>query len=89
LYTAYGVDGFRFDLARILADGSTDAAAWVGADPRFARRAVGLGRQWWNFMDSPPWDWTNNRWAKWIGNYRDGARLFSKSDLRDPGKLKS
>ena len=91
--TAYGVDGFRFDLARILADGSTDAADWVDADPRFARAHLhaepwDLEGQWWNFMDSPPWDWRNNRWAKWIGKYRDGARVFSKSDLRDPGTLK-
>jgi glycogen operon protein len=92
-HTAYGVDGFRFDLARVLADGSTDAAAWVSADPRFARAHLhaepwDLEGQWWNFMDSPPWDWQNNRWAKWIGKYRDGTRLFSKSDLRDPGTLK-
>ena len=92
-HTAYGVDGFRFDLARVLADGSNDAAAWVSADPRFARAHLhaepwDLEGQWWNFMDSPPWDWRNNRWAKWIGRYRDAARLFSKSDLRDPGTMK-
>jgi isoamylase len=90
---ALWVDGFRFDLARILADGSTDAAAWISNDPRFARAHLhaepwDTQPQWWDFMDSPPWDWRNNRWAKWIGKYRDGARLFSKRDLRDPGMLK-
>ena len=39
-------------------------------------------------MDSAGWDWRNNRWAKWLGKYRDGARLFSKSDLKDPDTLK-
>jgi len=92
-YGAYGVDGFRFDLARVLADGSTNAAAWVGLDPRFAPAHLhaepwDLGGQWWNFMDSAGWDWTNNRWAKWVGKYRDDARQFSESNLRNPGLLK-
>jgi isoamylase len=92
-YGTYGIDGFRFDLARVLADGATDAAAWVDGDPRFAPAHLhaepwDLGGQWWNFMDSAGWDGSNNRWAKWIGKYRDDARLFSESSLRNPGVLK-
>jgi len=92
-YATYGIDGFRFDLARVLADGSSDAAAWVGLDSRFAPAHLhaepwDMGGQWWNFMDSAGWDFSNNRWAKWVGKYRDDARLFSKSDLRNPGLLK-
>ena len=92
-YGTYGIDGFRFDLARILADGSTDAAHWVDRDPRFAPAHLHAepwdnGGQWWNFMDSAGWDFSNNRWAKWVGKYRDDARLFSESDLQNPGLLK-
>lgn len=92
-YGAYGIDGFRFDLARMLADGSADAANWVDSDPRFAPAHLHAepwdnGGQWWNFMDSAPWDFRNNRWAKWVGRYRDDARLFSESDLQNPGLLK-
>ena len=92
-YGAYGVDGFRFDLARVLADGSTNAADWVDQDPRFAAAHLhaepwDMGGQWWNFMDSAGWDASNNRWAKWVGKYRDDARQFSESDLRNPGLLK-
>ena len=75
-HQAYGVDGFRFDLARILADGSSDAADWVDNDPRFAAAHLhaepwDLGGQWYDFMDSHGWSAANNRWAKWIGAYRD------------------
>jgi isoamylase len=92
-YTAYGIDGFRFDLARMLADGSSNAADWIDQDSRFGHAHLhaepwDLGGQWWDFMDSAGWDWRNNRWAKWLGKYRDGARLFSKSDLKDPDTLK-
>jgi isoamylase len=92
-YGNYGIDGFRFDLARMLADGSTDAADWVDNDPRFAAAHLHAepwdnGGQWWDFMDSAGWDFSNNRWAKWLGKYRDDARLFSQSNLRDPGLLK-
>jgi isoamylase len=90
---AYGIDGFRFDLARVLADGSSNAAVWVDSDPRYAGAHLhaepwDMGGQWWNFMDSPPWNSQNNRWAKWVGRFRDDARLFSKSDLRDAGTFK-
>jgi glycogen operon protein len=34
------------------------------------------------------WERRNNRWAKWVGKYRDEARLFSDGDLRDPAALK-
>jgi isoamylase len=92
-YGNYGIDGFRFDLARMLADGSTDAANWVNLDPRFATAHLHAepwdnGGQWWDFMDSAGWDFSNNRWAKWLGKYRDDARLFSQSNLRNPGLLK-
>ena len=92
-YGAYGVDGFRFDLARVLADGSTNAAAWVDLDPRFGPAHLhaepwDLGGQWWDFMDSAGWDFSNNRWVKWVGKYRDDARQFSESDLRNPSLLK-
>jgi isoamylase len=92
-YGNYGIDGFRFDLARVLADGSTDAADWVDNDPRFAAAHLHAepwdnGGQWWDFMDSAGWDFSNNRWAKWVGKYRDDARLFSQSNLRNPGLLK-
>jgi glycogen operon protein len=92
-YGNYGIDGFRFDLARVLADGSTDAADWVDNDPRFAAAHLHAepwdnGGQWWDFMDSAGWDCSNNRWAKWVGKYRDDARLFSQSNLRNPGLLK-
>jgi glycogen operon protein len=39
-------------------------------------------------MDSSGWNYTNNRWAKWVGRYRDQLRRFSKSDLRDNRALK-
>jgi glycogen operon protein len=92
-YGTYGIDGFRFDLARVLADGSTDAADWVNRDSRFGAAHLHAepwdnGGQWWNFMDSAGWDFRNNRWAKWVGKYRDDARLLSESDLRNPGLLK-
>ena len=49
-HNAYGIDGFRFDLARILADGSDSAADWVDNDRGLRRcapacRAVGRGRR--------------------------------------------
>lgn len=90
----YGIDGFRFDLARILADGSTDAADWVDNDPRYASAHLhaepwDMGGQWWNFMDdAQQWSADNNRWAKWVGRYRDKIRRFSKSDLRNAAEFK-
>lgn len=84
----YGIDGFRFDLARILADGSDGAADWIDNDPRFNGAHLHAepwdnGGVWWDFMDSGPWDHTNNRWTKWLGRYRDKTRLFSQSGLQD------
>lgn len=89
----YGVDGFRFDLARILADGSHSAADWIDNDPRYARAHLhaepwDIGGQWWDFMDSGGWNWENNRWAKWLGRYRDKVRRFSQASLRDPRAFK-
>ncbi|HET7852895.1 MAG TPA: alpha-amylase family glycosyl hydrolase [Candidatus Methylomirabilis sp.] len=87
-HQTYGIDGFRFDLARILADGSNDAADWVDNDPRFAAAHLhaepwDLAGQWWDFMDNHGWSQANNRWAKWLGRYRDKVRRFSNSGLRD------
>ena len=90
---AYGIDGFRFDLARILADGSNDAADWVDNDPRYAAAHLhaepwDLGGQWYDFMDSYGWSAENNRWAKWLGRYRDKVRRFSESSLDNREALK-
>ncbi len=92
-YSANGIDGFRFDLARILADGSADAADWVDNDPRFAGAHLHAepwdnGGVWWDFMDNYGWSAANNRWAKWSGGFRDNVRRFSASALRDPEVLK-
>lgn len=92
-HQVYGVDGFRFDLARILAEGSDDAADWVDNDVRYAAAHLhaepwDLGGQWWDFMDSSGWGAENNRWAKWLGRYRDKVRRFSQSGLKDPGAFK-
>jgi glycogen operon protein len=88
-HQVYGIDGFRFDLARILADGSEDAADWIDNDLRFSKAHLhaepwDLGGQWYDFMDSHGWGQHNNRWAKWVGSYRDQVRLFSQSRLRSP-----
>ncbi len=87
-YQIYGIDGFRFDLARILADGSFSAADWIDNDPRFSDAHLhaepwDLGGQWWDFMDNYGWNYLNNRWAKWLGKYRDKIRKFSASNLRN------
>ena len=92
-HQVYGIDGFRFDLARILADGSQDAADWVDNDARFAKAHLhaepwDLGGQWYDFMDSHGWGQHNNRWAKWLGAYRDQVRLFSASRLNSPADFK-
>ena len=75
----YGVDGFRFDLARILADGSNSAADWIDNDEDFGAAHLhaepwDVGGVWWDFMDNFGWSHDNNRWAKWIGQYRDRMR---------------
>jgi isoamylase len=87
-HNVYGVDGFRFDLARILANGSDSAADWVDNDERFAAAHLhaepwDLGGVWWDFMDNYGWSHNNNRWAKWVGQYRDQVRRFSASELKD------
>ncbi len=87
-YQAYGIDGFRFDLARILADGSSNAADWVDNDSRFKAAHLhaepwDMGGQWWDFMDAGGWNHSNNRWTKWLGRYRDNIRKFSASGLKD------
>jgi len=92
-YRAYGIDGFRFDLARMLADGSNDAADWVDNDSSIA--AAHLHAEpwdnagvWYDFMDSGDWGAGNNRWAKWLGRYRDEVRHFSKSTLNNRSAFK-
>lgn len=92
-YSAYGIDGFRFDLARILADGSYNAADWVDNDSRFQGAHLhaepwDMGGQWWDFMDAGGWNASNNRWTKWLGRYRDNIRRFSASGLKDPRMFK-
>lgn len=92
-HQVYGIDGFRFDLARILADQSFSAADWVDNDPRYAKAHLhaepwDMGGQWWDFMDSAGWDYRNNRWTKWLGKYRDKARKFSRTALLDQRMLK-
>ncbi len=92
-YDVYGVDGFRFDLARVLADGSNNAADWVDNDPDFVGAHLhaepwDLGGAWFDFMDNYGFDNRNNRWAKWIGRYRDGIRQFSKSSLDNRTRFK-
>jgi isoamylase len=84
----YGIDGFRFDLARILADGSASAADWIDNDDRFSSAHLhaepwDMGGQWWDFMDNYGWSHENNRWAKWLGKYRDKTRKFSASGLKN------
>jgi glycogen operon protein len=90
---SYGIDGFRFDLARILADGSTNAADWIDNDSRISAAHLhaepwDMGGVWWDFMDNYGWSHANNRWAKWLGQYRDKVRRFSASGLRDPNVFK-
>jgi isoamylase len=92
-HDVYGVDGFRFDLARVLADGSDSAADWIDNDENFS--AAHLHAEpwdpagvWWDFMDNFGWSYRNNRWAKWIGQYRDRVRKFSQSGLRDRRAVK-
>ncbi len=92
-HQVYGVDGFRFDLARILAEGSSNAADWVDNDTDFLQAHLhaepwDLGGAWFDFMDSGDYGFHNNRWAKWIGKYRDNIRHFSKSTLNKRTLLK-
>ena len=92
-HKAYGIDAFRFDLARILADGSDSAADWVDNDPDFASVHLhaepwDMGGAWFDFMDGAGWGAHNNRWAKWLGRYRDGVRRFSKSSLNNRSLFK-
>jgi isoamylase len=92
-HQTYGIDGFRFDLARILADGSQNAADWIDNDPRFAAAHLhaepwDMGGVWWEFMDNYGWSHANNRWAKWLGQYRDQVRRFSQSALRNRSAFK-
>ncbi len=72
-HAVYGIDGFRFDLARILADGSQDAADWVDNDSRYDAAYLhaepwDLGGQWWDFMDNYGWHAGNNRWPSGSAN---------------------
>ena len=85
-YHMYGIDGFRFDLARILANDSDNAATWVANARDFAPAHLhaepwDLGGAWFDFMDNYGYNANNNRWAKWVGRFRDDIRNFSKSTL--------
>jgi isoamylase len=92
-HQTYGIDGFRFDLARILADGSQSAADWIDNDTRYAAAHLhaepwDIGGVWWDFMDNYGWNSSNNRWAKWLGQYRDLVRRFSQSGLKNRSAFK-
>ncbi|MCI5197408.1 MAG: hypothetical protein D3919_14565 [Candidatus Electrothrix sp. AW5] len=92
-YDFYGIDGFRFDLARILADNSDSAADWVDNDPDFLNAYLhaepwDMGGVWFAFMDSNGYSYKNNRWAKWLGKYRDNIRNFSKGTLAKRSSFK-
>jgi isoamylase len=39
-------------------------------------------------MDSYGWNYRNNRWAKWLGRYRDKVRRLSQSNLKDTRAFK-
>nr|VFK26773.1 MAG: glycogen operon protein [Candidatus Kentron sp. MB]VFK33566.1 MAG: glycogen operon protein [Candidatus Kentron sp. MB]VFK76690.1 MAG: glycogen operon protein [Candidatus Kentron sp. MB] len=87
-YQQYGIDGFRFDLARVMAEGSNNAADWVDNDQDFVEAHLhaepwDMGGVWFDFMDDSGYDYRNNRWAKWMGQYRDDIRCFSKSSLKN------
>jgi pullulanase/glycogen debranching enzyme len=74
-------------LARILADCSQTAADLIDNDPRFAAAHLhaepwDMGGVWWDFMDNYGWSHANNRWAKWLGQYRDQMRRFSQTGFR-------
>ncbi len=92
-YNAYGIDGFRFDLARVLAVNSDNAADWVDDARDFAAAHLhaepwDMGGAWFDFMDNYGYNYTNNRWAKWVGRFRDEIRGFSKSSLRSRSAFK-
>ena len=89
----YGIDGFRFDLARILANDSDNAATWVADARDFAPAHLhaepwDLGGAWFDFMDNYGYNANNNRWAKWVGRFRDDLRNFSKSTLANRSAFK-
>ena len=83
-FTACGVDGFRFDLAPILARGPgfdhrAPIFAAITADPRLADRV----------MIAEPWDIGPggyqlgafpDRWLEWNDRYRDDVRRFWRGD---------
>jgi glycogen operon protein len=87
-HNVYGIDGFRFDLGRVLADRSDSAADWVDNDPDFVAAHLhaepwDMGGVWFDFMDNYGYGHHNNRWSKWMGKYRDNIRNFSKSTLKN------
>ena len=92
-YNAYGIDGFRFDLARVLAVDSDNAAEWVDNAREFAPASLhaepwDMGGAWFDFMDNYGYNANNNRWAKWVGKFRDEIRNFSKSTLTSRSAFK-
>jgi glycogen operon protein len=92
-YNRYGIDGFRFDLARVLAVNSDNAADWVDDSREFSAAHLhaepwDMGGAWFDFMDNYGYSYRNNRWAKWVGRFRDEIRSFSKSSLRNRSAFK-
>jgi isoamylase len=88
-HTRYGIDGFRFDQAVILNDGSVDAAEWVDAADSFSQAHLHAepwvgGSQWYSYMDLGPYNAGNNRWAKWVSGFRQNIRKFADGKLANP-----
>ncbi|HCI74489.1 MAG TPA: glycogen debranching enzyme GlgX [Lachnospiraceae bacterium] len=92
--SAYHVDGFRFDLASILARGE-DGAPLV--DPPLLDSLAGdavLGK---TLLIAEAWDAgglyqvgvfsSSNRWAEWNGRYRDCLRRFVKGGAEQAPEL--
>jgi len=78
-----GVDGFRFDLASVLARNS-DFIRSIG--DWAARRSVRLVAEAWDVVRyEVGQDWADQRWMQWNGRYRDDMRGF----LRGEGGLVS
>jgi glycogen operon protein len=87
--TEMHVDGFRFDLASVLARGA-DGKLDLPTPPVFAELAADPDLAATRFI-AEPWDATNSayllgpsfpglNWMQWNGRYRDNFRRFIKSD---------
>ena len=76
-HQAYGIDGFRFDLARILADGSRTAADWIDNDPRFAAA----------HLHAEPWDLGGVWWELWLEPHQQSMGEMARSVPRSDAPL--